>query len=77
MNQNTDGKMHSSIKSSYEIRTFYPTAGEFENFRIYIEKIEMECHDMGFAKVTIIKNSKKFFWYFSISIHNFLVMSVG
>lgn len=51
--QNKDGEMHSNIPSAYEIKTFYPTAGEFQNFKKYVEQIEIECHDMGFAKVNI------------------------
>lgn len=56
--------MESDIPSSFDVKVYRPTLKEFENFAELLERIDRECHNDCFAKVSVYQ-CVSFFVYFS------------
>lgn len=57
--------MESDVPSSFDVKVYRPTLKDFENFAELLERIDRECHNDCFAKVSVFQ-CVFFYLFFSI-----------
>lgn len=66
--------MESDVPSSYNVKIYRPTLNEFENSAELLAKIDIECHDDCFAKVSVflvfVSNSSRFLTFLIENVEN-------